>query len=44
MLRQVQEHVGQCVAFNHASPDGNAAPRGFDGAIENRNKSIACGF
>ena len=24
MLRQVQEHVGQCVAFNHTSPDGNA--------------------
>src|ERR1700680_1573182 len=35
MLRQ------RCVAFDHALPDGNAASRGFDGAIENRNKSIA---
>jgi hypothetical protein len=31
-------------AFNHALPDENAASRGCDGAVENRNKSIAGGF
>jgi hypothetical protein len=30
--------------FNHALPDGNSTSRGFDGAIENRNKSITRGF
>src|SRR6266850_5548882 len=34
----------RCVASNHLLLDDDAAPHGFDGTVENRNKTVAGGF
>jgi len=34
----------RCIASNHVLLNDNAAPHCFDRTVENRNKTVACGF